>query len=67
MIGLIFSILLLGTIQNGMGLANIIGPVQTLVIGLILIASILVPVGIGAIGELRTRVKNFAVRQAANS
>ena len=41
--GLIISILLLGTIQNGMGLANIQGSVQTLVIGFILILSIIIP------------------------
>jgi rhamnose transport system permease protein len=59
-IGLVFSILLLGTIQNGMGLANIQGPVQTLVIGLILIVAILVPVVIESIGNLRA--KNTAER-----
>jgi rhamnose transport system permease protein len=57
-IGLVFSILLLGTIQNGMGLANIRGPVQTLVIGLILIAAILVPTLMRAIGNVRFRLKN---------
>jgi rhamnose transport system permease protein len=66
-VGLIFSILLLGTIQNGMGLANIRGPVQTLVIGLILIAAILVPTVIRAIGELRFRVKNLAEKLPAGS
>ena len=66
-IGLILSILLLGTIQNGMGLANIKGPVQTLVIGLILIASIVVPVGISAIGGLASRAKSFAERVSASS
>lgn len=58
LLGLIFSILLLGTIQNGMGLANIMGPVQTLVIGLILIVAILVPVAIDGIVKLRG--KNIA-------
>jgi len=66
-IGLIFSILLLGTIQNGMGLANIRGPVQTLVIGLILIAAILVPTVIRAFGEIRLRAKNLAERLPAGS
>jgi rhamnose transport system permease protein len=42
-IGLILSLFFLGTIMNGMGLANIQGPVQTLVIGLILIITILIP------------------------
>jgi len=66
-IGLILSILLLGTIQNGMGLANIQGPVQTLVIGLILIASIVVPAVIGAIGGAASRAKNIAERVSASS
>lgn len=43
-IGLLLSLLLIGTIQNGMGLANVPGPVQTLVIGLILIGALLLPV-----------------------
>lgn len=42
-VGLVLSIFLLGTIQNGMGLANISGPIQTLVVGMILIVAILVP------------------------
>ncbi len=66
-IGLVLSILLLGTIQNGMGLANIKGPIQTLVIGLILIASIVVPIGIRAIGEVRWRARNFAEGMSASS
>jgi len=66
-IGLIFSILLLGTIQNGMGLANIRGPVQTLVIGLILIAAILVPTVMRAIGGIRFRTKNLAEKLPAGS
>ena len=66
-VGLIFSILLLGTIQNGMGLANIRGPVQTLVIGLILIAAILVPTVMRAIAEVRFRVKNPAGKLPAGS
>ena len=66
-VGLIFSILLLGTIQNGMGLANIRGPVQTLVIGLILITAILVPSVIRAIGGIRFQAKSFAERESASS
>ncbi len=54
-LGLVLSILLLGTIQNGMGLANVNGPVQELVIGLILMASMIVPLGIRAIGRARSR------------
>lgn len=66
-IGLVLSILLLGTIQNGMGLANIAGPIQTLVIGLILVASIVVPVGITSFNKVRSRGRNFADRLSASS
>jgi rhamnose transport system permease protein len=52
-LGLVLSILLLGTIQNGMGLANVIGPVQTLVIGLILTVSIVIPVVTRKVASLR--------------
>jgi rhamnose transport system permease protein len=41
--GVLLSLLLLGTVKNGMGLANVPGPVQTLVVGTILVASVLVP------------------------
>lgn len=40
-VGLLLSLLLLGTLKNGMGLANLSGPVQTLVIGLVLIFAVL--------------------------
>ena len=41
-LGVILSLLLLGTLKNGMGLANVSGSVQTLVIGSVLIAAVLV-------------------------
>jgi rhamnose transport system permease protein len=59
-LGLVLSVLLLGTIQNGMGLANINGPVQTLVIGLILLASMIVPLAIRGVGRALSRRKNLA-------
>jgi rhamnose transport system permease protein len=65
-VGLILAILLLGTIQNGMGLANIAGPVQTLVIGLILIASIMFPIIVGAVGDA-FRSKSLAGGSPAGS
>jgi rhamnose transport system permease protein len=61
--GLVLSILLLGTIQNGMGLANITGSVQTLVIGLILAISIVLPVIIRQLGILRAIVRDLAAKQ----
>ncbi len=64
-LGLVFSILLLGTIQNGMGLANVNGPVQTLVIGLILTVSIILPVVIGKISVLRSYLGDLAGRKPA--
>ncbi len=45
-LGVLLAILLLGTIQTGMRLANVPGTSQTLVIGLLLIGSIGVPSGI---------------------
>lgn len=41
--GLVLSILLLGTLYNGMGLANINAPIQVVVFGSLLIGSVLVP------------------------
>ena len=42
-VGVLFALLLLGTLKNGMGLANFPGPVQTLIIGALLVASVAVP------------------------
>jgi rhamnose transport system permease protein len=41
--GLVLSVLLLGTLYNGMGLANIDAPIQVVVFGSLLIGSVLVP------------------------
>ena len=41
-VGVLFSILFLWTLRNGMGLANITGELQELIIGVLLIASILI-------------------------
>jgi rhamnose transport system permease protein len=41
-VGVLLSILFLWTLRNGMGLANITGEVQELIIGVLLIASILI-------------------------
>lgn len=43
-VGLVLSLLFVGTVQNGMGLINIAGPVQTLTIGLLLVLAVLIPV-----------------------
>lgn len=57
-LGVLLSLLLLGTLKNGMGLANVAGSVQTLVIGTLLIVSVLIAQGgpwSGAITRLRLR------------
>jgi rhamnose transport system permease protein len=41
--GVVLSLLLLGTIRNGMGLANVAGPTQTVVLGLLLVIGVLRP------------------------
>lgn len=40
--GVVLSILFLWTLRNGMGLANIAGPIQQLIIGVLLIVSIII-------------------------
>lgn len=56
-IGISLSLLLLGTVQNILGLLNMQGQVQTLIIGLIMIGSISLPVLIGRIKECSDRIK----------
>jgi len=41
--GVLLALVLIGTARNGMGLANTPGPVQTLVIGTVLVVSVLLP------------------------
>jgi rhamnose transport system permease protein len=53
-LGVVLSLLLLGTLYNGMGLANVDAPLQVVVFGMLLILSVLIP---KAIGVLRARVK----------
>lgn len=50
--GVVLSVLLLGTLSNGMGLANVPGTTQSLVLGLLLVMSIGIP---RALGLLRAR------------
>ena len=51
--GVVLALFLLGTIRNGMGLANIGGPTQTVVLGVLLIIGVLRPVILNAVGRLR--------------
>ena len=43
-LGVVLALLLLGTLRNGMGLANVAGPTQTVVFGALLIVGVLRPV-----------------------
>jgi rhamnose transport system permease protein len=55
-LGVVLALLILGTLSNGMGLANVAGPTQTVVFGLLLIGSILLPrIASGLAAALRTR------------
>lgn len=56
-IGISLSLLLLGTVQNILGLMNMQGQVQTLIIGLIMVGSISIPVLIGRIEEYSEKSK----------
>ena len=51
--GVVLALFLLGTIRNGMGLANIGGPTQTVALGVLLIFGVLRPVILRAVGRLR--------------
>jgi rhamnose transport system permease protein len=51
--GVVLALLLLGTIRNGMGLANIGGPIQTVVLGALLVGGVLRPAFAAALVRLR--------------
>ena len=50
-LGVVLALFLLGTLRNGMGLANIAGPTQTVVLGALLIIGVLRPVIVQAIAH----------------
>jgi rhamnose transport system permease protein len=60
--GVVFALLLLGTIRNGMGLANIPGPTQTVVLGALLVAGVLRPV----LSSIITRTRRYATARIPN-
>jgi rhamnose transport system permease protein len=63
-VGVLLALLLLGTLKNGMGLANVPGPVQTLVIGTLLVVAVLIP----RLGELaRARPRRGAAPMGTRS
>ena len=43
-LGVVLALFLLGTMRNGMGLANVAGPTQTIVLGALLIVGVLRPI-----------------------
>jgi rhamnose transport system permease protein len=61
-LGVFLALILIGTLRNGMGLANLPGPVQTLVIGLLLVMSVLANQWIGGIVAKAIRCGRLAVR-----
>ena len=54
-LGVVLALFLLGTLRNGMGLANIAGPTQTVVLGALLIIGVLRPLIARAILHARKR------------
>jgi len=56
-LGIVLALLLLGTLRNGMGLANIAGPTQTLVFGSLLVAGVLRPIVLRFLTEARNFVR----------
>lgn len=66
-VGLILSILLLGTIQNAMGLQNVNGSVQMFVVGLVLMVSILISTLADKASHLRSGTKALAARTKSAS
>jgi rhamnose transport system permease protein len=52
-LGIVLALLLLGTLRNGMGLANIAGPTQTVVFGALLILGVLRPIALRVVTNFR--------------
>jgi len=52
-LGVVLALLLLGTLRNGMGLANVPGPTQTVVFGALLLIGVLRPFVVGAVERWR--------------
>jgi rhamnose transport system permease protein len=55
-LGVVLALFLLGTMRNGMGLANIPGPTQTIVLGALLIVGVLRPVIVRGLARIRRLV-----------
>jgi len=63
-LGLVLALLLLGTLRNGMGLANMAGPTQTLVFGTLLVAGVLRPMAVRALKAIRHLLVSMLLRHA---
>ena len=61
-LGVVLALFLLGTIRNGMGLANIPGPTQTVVLGGLLIVGVLQPF----LSALTSHLRHLLPRRATN-
>jgi rhamnose transport system permease protein len=59
-LGVVLALFLLGTIRNGMGLANIAGPIQTVVLGALLTLGVLLP----ALSAATSRVRLMLPRRS---
>jgi rhamnose transport system permease protein len=62
-LGVVLALLLLGTLRNGLGLANVPGPIQTVILGALLILGVLRPVAVRAIRQLRGRTAEGAAHR----
>ena len=59
-LGVVLALFLLGTIRNGMGLANIAGPVQTVVLGALLTLGVLLP----ALSAVTSQVRHLLPKRS---
>jgi rhamnose transport system permease protein len=59
-LGIVLALFLLGTLRNGMGLANIAGPSQTVVFGALLVLGVLRPIAMRALVHRRTAARPSA-------
>jgi rhamnose transport system permease protein len=60
-LGVVLALFLLGTIRNGMGLANIAGPTQTVVLGALLAVGVLLP----ALSTMASHFRHFLLGRPA--
>lgn len=63
-LGVVLALFLLGTLRNGMGLANIAGPTQTVVLGGLLVVGVLYPVLATLINHSRRLFRTRTARKA---